>query len=176
MEALLLRRPAQADETAIWAYRQAFLDIGESTDGTAGLGENVTFADWFARLEDNSAPETVRPGLVPETTLVALRHSDGRLVGFIDIRHTLNDHLLQYGGHIGYSVHPMERRQGYATEMLRQALCFCRTKLGLKRVLVTCDKTNAPSRRTILANGGVLEDERDQDGELVQRYWIDLNP
>jgi len=49
-------------------------------------------------------------------------------------------------------------------------------KLGLSRVLVTCDEDNEASRRTILNNGGVfdrntwLEDEK----QTVSRYWIDL--
>ena len=50
---------------------------------------------------------------------------------------------------------------------------------GEKRVLVTCDKSNTASRRTILANGGVLENEvEDQPGlgesGILQRYWITL--
>lgn len=175
MDNLLLRLPTEADEAQIWAYREAVLKSDNGTvNGGGGLGESECFTDWLKQARGNRSPATVRPGLVPATTLLAMRESDGTLVGFIDIRHTLNDHLLNFGGHIGYSVHPAERRKGYAKKMLRQALEYCRTALKLDRVLVTCDKTNEPSRRTILANGGVLEDERDQDGELVQRYWIAL--
>ena len=47
-------------------------------------------------------------------------------------------------------------------------------ELGIDRALVTCDKNNPASAKTILRCGGVLEDERLENGELVQRYWITI--
>jgi predicted acetyltransferase len=89
----------------------------------------------------------------------------------IDIRHYLNDYLLRIGGNIGYSVRASERRKGYAKEMLRLALLKCR-KLDLEKVLITCFKHNIASAKTIIANGGILENEiTDEDG-ITQRYWI----
>ncbi len=35
-----------------------------------------------------------------------------------------------------------------------------------------CDKDNVASARTIIKNGGVLENEVLDDGIPVQRYWI----
>jgi len=92
------------------------------------------------------------------------------------VRHTLNEYLEKYGGHIGYSVRPSERGKGYAKWMLSQGLFFCRS-IGLPRVLIICRTENECSRRTILANGGVYENtviEPDRKLEL-QRYWIDLS-
>ncbi len=173
-EKLILRRPTEGDEAVVWAYRQEFETLDESADGTGELRTVSTFEEWYRRCGDNSRAETVRPGRVPATPLLALRTSDGRLVGMINIRHTLNDYLLNFGGHIGYSVRASERRKGYAEEMLRQGLAFCREELGLDRVLVTCDRDNEASRRTILSQGGVLEDERPEAGGVTQRYWIAL--
>lgn len=93
--------------------------------------------------------------------------------GSIDIRHRLNEYLLQFGGNIGYSVRPSQRRKGYATEMLALALEECR-KWGLNRALVTCDKTNIGSAKTIQKNGGVLENEVLEGDRITQRYWIAL--
>lgn len=175
MDKLILRLPTETDEAQIWAYREAVLKADNGTiNGGGGLQESDSFAVWLEQARGNRSPATVRLGLMPATTMIAVREADRAVVGFIDIRHTLNDHLLNHGGHIGYSVHPLERRKGYAKEMLRQALEFCRTELKLDRVLVTCDADNEPSRRTILANGGLLEDTRDQDGTPVQRYWVTL--
>lgn len=45
--------------------------------------------------------------------------------------------------------------------------------------MLTCDKMNEASRKTIITNGGVLENEVPDDvglGEsgIIQRYWIEL--
>jgi predicted acetyltransferase len=40
--------------------------------------------------------------------------------------------------------------------------------------LITCDKNNIGSAKTIIKNGGVLENEVMEDGEITQRYWIDI--
>ncbi len=172
MARLILRAPAEGDEALVWAYRQAFLDRGEHVNGSCGLGGCGSYAAWLKGAADRLRPETTPPHLVPATTLLALREEDGALVGFVNIRHCLNEHFLNFSGHIGYSVHPEERRKGYAGEMLGMALVFCREELGLDRALVTCDRGNEASRRTILSQGGVLEDERACDGMTIQRYWV----
>lgn len=63
------------------------------------------------------------------------------------------------------SIHPHERRKGYAKEYLRLALIEA-SKLGIDRVLLTCDETNIGSERTILANGGIYENtyQNSEDG------------
>ena len=49
-------------------------------------------------------------------------------------------------------------------------------KLGLKKVLITCDKSNVGSAKTIQKVGGVLEDEvvSSHKSEIVQRYWVEI--
>ena len=95
------------------------------------------------------------------------------MVGAINIRHYLNDHLLKYGGHIGDGIRPSERRKGYATKMIALGLAECK-KLGIDRVLLVCDKDNIGSKRSIIKNGGILENELLEDGKIVERYWIDV--
>ena len=109
-----------------------------------------------------------------------MRQRDGMVVAIVNCRPSpLTDFLLQYGGSIGYSVRPSQRRKGYARETLRLTLDKCR-EAGEARVLITCDKDNIPSARTILANGGVLENEVSDEPSLgrsnvIQRYRITLN-
>ena len=99
-----------------------------------------------------------------------LREGD-QILGFLAIRHRLNRYLLEFGGHIGYSVRPSARGRGIATAALEQALVEAR-ELGIERVLVTCDEDNAASRRVIEKAGGRVEDVR----ENRRRYWFGGQP
>ncbi len=70
-------------------------------------------------------------------------------------------------------IRPSERGKDYATAMISPALDECR-KLGIDRVLMTCDKDNIASARSIIKNGGVLENEIEDNGHIIQRYRIQL--
>lgn len=172
METIKLVAVSKTYQDAVMVYKQQFLATGDSMDGTAGLKYCDTFEQWQDRLIKNSNKETLEAGLVPATTLLAISEKDNRLIGMVDIRHSLSEHLRNYGGHIGYSVSREERRKGFATQILMLALKECQT-LNIQNVLVTCLKSNIGSARTIINNGGVLDNEiRQGDGKLVQRYWI----
>jgi predicted acetyltransferase len=116
---------------------------------------------------------TPRPGMVLES-LYWLVEGD-EFLGRVSIRHELTPTLLRFGGHIGYEVRPTQRCKGYGTACLRLALPEAR-RLGLRRVLVTCDTTNIGSRKIIEANGGQLQDVIQNDFRDVptMRWWIDL--
>lgn len=131
------------------------------------------YHDFDAYLADLDH-ETASNGWVPDSVFFLLDEDRDRLIGAVNIRHHLNDDLLFTGGHIGDGVRPTERRKGYATEMVRLALIECK-KLGIDRVLMTCDKANIASAKTIVRNGGVLENEVvNEEGKTEQRYWIAL--
>lgn len=110
---------------------------------------------------------------VPSTTFFCFDDDRKIFVGAVNIRHTLNGALLAAGGHIGDGVRPSERRKGYATAMIGLALKEC-GKLGIRRVLMCCDKSNIGSAKSIIRNGGVLENEISDGKRVVQRYWIEL--
>jgi predicted acetyltransferase len=110
-------------------------------------------------------PATVPAGKVPCTFFWVLE--DDEVVGFLAVRHTLNDFLRRQGGHIGYSVRPSARRRGHASAALRLGLDHA-AALGVHQVLLTVEPGNQASRRTIERAGGVLEDERADH----LRYWV----
>lgn len=169
MNRLKLILPTPEYKEKVLAYKREFIENKDSMDGTAGLGNAETFEEWYNAFYDNLNEKTVRDGLVPATTYMAVSSADGRLIGMIDIRHRLNDYLLNFGGHIGYSIRKSERQQGYATEMLTLALTEC-AKLNIKKVLITCDKNNIASAKTIINNNGILENEITERNEITQRY------
>ena len=57
--------------------------------------------------------------------------------------------------------------------MLSMALDVCKS-LGIEKCLITCDKTNIASARTIMKSGGILENEIIDGEEIISRYWISL--
>lgn len=170
---LHLRQPEASDREQVMAYREEFLAIDSRMDGTCALDQYGDFDTWLANVRAYSAPETTPAGKVPATQYLALDENE-HLVGMVNLRHCLNDYLLEFGGHIGYSVRPADRKNGYAIQMLKLALDEAKA-LGLDRVRIACDRYNIASAKTIQANGGVLDGERydPQDGTLTQRYWIE---
>ena len=110
--------------------------------------------------------------LAPDSTYFCLDTEENAFVGAVNIRHRLNERLLHAGGHIGDGIRPSRRGSGLGTEMIGLALEKCR-EMGIRRVLMCCDKDNPASARTIQKNGGRLENEVLDGEDVVQRYWID---
>ncbi len=175
MDCCVLRK-IDADMLAeIELLRQDYIDAGSDIYGAGPLLRMTSIEQWWDFIKKLEDPATVPDNWVVSEHFVYLRKSDNKIVGVIQFRHYFNSFLETYGGHIGYSVRPGERRKGYATGMLAECLHVCRD-FGLKQVLVTCDQNNEGSRRTILANGGVYENTVYYEPEdvFLQRYWIDL--
>ena len=123
------------------------------------------FEEYLEKLEVKDNKE----GLVPDSTYFCLDTERNIFVGAVNIRHYLNESLLLNGGHIGDGVRPSERRKGIATKMIALALEECK-KLGIKKVLMVCNKENIGSAKSIQNNGGILENEIElKDGQIDQR-------
>ena len=113
-------------------------------------------------------------GKVPASVFFLLDEERNILLGAVNIRHYLNESLLKYAGHIGDGIRPSERGKGYGTKLISLALEECK-KLGINKVLMVCNKENIASAKTIINNGGILENEiLSEKGTIEQRYWINL--
>ena len=172
MDDIILIKPVPGSASDVNEYRKEFAEANEAIHGSGGLDVSASYADWLRACVANEKEETVPVGRVPATQYLAVRRSDRKLVGMIQIRHALNDYLWWVGGHIGYSVRKSERRKGYATQMLSAALSECQ-RLGLRQVLITCEADNLGSAGVIRANGGVFERQIiGRDGRQMDRYWV----
>lgn len=203
MEQFRLVRPEKQHEQQAMEYLEEFYAGGSETHGIGGLERFKTDYDGWLRHLDKI--RHIEPGetFVPAETFFLMRTtltpidgrelvpdggyaaaadyyqaSDERIVGMINVRLGLNDNLWRYGGHIGYSIRPSERRKGYNKINLYLALEFCQLH-GLEVVLLDCDKDNLGSSRTMRALGGRLIREHwyDVKGQntLIQDYVIDVN-
>lgn len=169
---MILRELTLKDQTAF----EKMLDQWDGDIGFSmvyGLLAGMNFQIYLKILNETRDGINLGQGQVPSSNLFAFNGDE--IVGKVSVRHHLNKNLELVLGHIGYGVLPEYRQKGYASEMLKQALVYCRT-LGLDKVLITCDEANVPSAKVILKNGGVLENVYDpQDGTSKKmRFWIQL--
>ena len=168
---LLLRKLTISDESA---FEEAFTYIDDSAHRFArGRTAGQSFSKYLQFLNRQELGIGLPSCFVPASYLCGF--VEGKIVGRISIRHKLNDYLARLGGHIGYVTLPPFRREGYATEMLRQALPVAAC-LGLDRVLLTCDDDNIGSIKTIETCGGVFEGYCADSTSSVKkrRYWIPI--
>ena len=173
MDQLMLLKPGKDYAEGIFRYRNAFIMAGDSMDGTGSLYRMPDPEAWLDQVTDLSRPETTPEEWVTTSQYICVRPYDNRLVGMIQLRHSLNEYLQRYGGHVEFSVLPDERGKGYATWMLRNVLRYARD-YDIDRVLLAVEPRNAAGKRVIEKNGGEFLDKvLDPEYEIeLERYSI----
>ncbi len=161
-------------EAALWDFLGDFASAGEATIPAYFADPEWSHAVIVETFARQSRGEGLDDGWVPGTTLFLV--DEGRIFGVANLRHRLTDHLIRFGGHVGYSVRPSERCKGHATRMLELVKGYAKANLDIDRLLVTCGSENVASTRVIEKCGGVFEDESfyEPAGKRVRRYWIAL--
>ena len=160
-------------------YRKSFLkgleelEAKKETNSLNETGDPKTVFAYIRTTRNYSKGIGLPKGWVPHTTYWLT--DSGEYIGDLNIRHRLNPSLKKVGGHIGYRIRPSKRNQGYGKKILGLSLKKARN-MGLKKILMTCDKTNIASKRIIELNGGKLEKERSQGKGKPKKlfYWIRL--
>ena len=173
---LKLIKPTLEYKEQVLETVQEFFDNDSNIYGVSWLKRYLDDYEWrLDSLIKREYKETVDEGHVPWKQFLLIRESDDRLIWFISIRLELNDALLEHWWHIWYSIRPSERKRGYATVQLFSVLPIY-ADMWVDEVLLTCDKANIWSAKTIQKCWWILENEiiDSSDGELIQRYWIDV--
>lgn len=164
----VLRRLRAADAAQALAAHAEL--AAEGFEFLLGYDDGGDFPGYLARLAAEERGEGLAPGYAAHTFLVAV--AGGDIVGRVSLRHELTPMLAAIGGNVGYGVRPAFRRRGHATALLRGVLPAA-AGLGLERVLVTCDESNAGSVAVIERAGGIYEDRvLLLPGHAKLRYWI----
>ncbi|MGH7881698.1 MAG: GNAT family N-acetyltransferase [Candidatus Dormibacteraceae bacterium] len=139
-----------------------------STLDAAALKNPAVFDAYVqSAYSDRLADAVGREGYVPAVHLWFIEEEE--FLGRLSVRLKATEEVEFEHGHIGYNVRPSARRQGFATEMLKQALPVARW-YGLASVRITCDANNIASQRVIKSNGGRPETHR--DGMLAYRIYL----
>lgn len=173
MNTLQLIRPSKFLEREVVAFRQEYLDFKErNINGTAGLIRYEQYEQWLHMIL-SLEKESVSKQNVHATTYFSLIPQTNRIVGSIQIRHTLSPELEIHGGHIGYSIRPTERGKGFGKQQLMLALEVAKS-MNLPKVFLTCYKSNVRSSKTIESCGGILANETVYQEQIQFNYWIPL--
>ena len=164
------------------AYLASFTEAFDEYEGYPRVAGNPFSdphaCDILAKFQRNRNGTDLPKGYVPSTSFWLVDDESQRFIGEINIRHSLTERLLRYGGHIGYAVRLGEWNKGYGTRMLELALPHAKAS-GITRCLITCDDDNPGSARVMEKNGFILAakvpNEIDGRAIITRRYWKELD-
>ena len=170
MKRIHLEQISLKHKDEIYKIKEEYDKNKEDYNGAFFIKEFDDYDKLIKNLDNYAKGIMDNPNYVPYTCYVAITN-EGQIVGLGSLRHELNDYLKQFGGHIGYSVVPSERKKGYGTRILKLLLKEAKIK-NITDILVTCSEDNIGSTKVIENNKGVLENKIEHDGKITCRYSI----
>ena len=162
MDTLHLKKMDIDDKEQVLDYIQELVMAGSNRDGlwyedSESFEVMLENLDRHAQIPFTNYEQTDTPCI----QYLLMRDIDNKMVGAVSIRPYLTKRLDEtYGGNIGYSIRPSERRKGYATMGLKLAIDVCKAINPKDSIMVCCYKDNIGSRKTIIKNGGRLVEEK----------------
>lgn len=146
-----LRKPKKEDQNKLMDYILEHYINGEMNISASNSMPTMPYEDWLKKLKQDEKGNNKEWG-TSETSILLV---DEKVVGMLNIRNTLPQDKRDKYGDIGYGVRPTERKKGYATHILKEALKKCKRK-GMQEVILGCYEDNEGSKKTILNNNGVF--------------------
>lgn len=180
MEKFYLEIPSIQRKDDIIDYINEFVVYDSDLNGMGSLDkilDGLTFEEALTRCLNMQNEEYARSMHRAQTkTFLLIRENDNRLIGTISVRWNLPKEMVPFGGNIGYGIRPTERRKGYNKINLYLGLFEAR-KVGLSKIILSCDVDNLGSSKTMVALGGKLEKtEVDPgDGILTSVYSFNVS-
>ncbi|MBU2542930.1 GNAT family N-acetyltransferase [Patescibacteria group bacterium] len=156
-----------------WKEGLVEFDDTELWDGFWNVLEKPTnLKDYIKKTKDYSKGKNLPEHWVTSNTYWLVDKE--KFIGHVNVRHKLSEQLKKAGGHIGYAIRPSMRKQGYGLKILQLALLEAK-KIGLNKVLITCEDSNQISQKIIEKNNGQLENIFKVNGKMIRHYWIKLS-
>ncbi len=150
------------------AIDRDFMENGERP--YFGLTTFMSYAEYMAVLAENRAGKNLPEGWSPYE-LNALINEDGDILCLGQLRFGDDCGNTTWAGHIGYTVPPSLRGNGYAKEYLNKSLERA-WSLRFGRVLLTCDYDNIASRKVIERCGGLYAGKFESGQYKKLQYWF----
>ena len=150
---MILVKPKIAHYRAVMEADRDFESVDE--EPYCGAGGRVGYMGWLLLLDRQSKKECMDYGSNPNEIYFLMDDEEKKIYGFGQLRPYDTVDVLTWAGHIGYSVAPSERGQGFAQELLRRLLDMGFAR-GRQEILLTCDVDNDASRHVIEKAGGVF--------------------
>ncbi len=180
MEKFYLEEPGIEGKKQIFEYIEEHIKYDSELHGTENLEDyikDLTYEKWLENIE-NMKDENYSSlkNLVPSRTYFLIRKGDNKVVGNVNIRTKLNEEIIKFGGSVGYTIRPTERKKGYAKIQLYLILMKAK-EFNIDKVAIHCDINNQASNSTIKALGGIFERQDYNEGHNIRYnvYWIDVN-
>ena len=115
MEKFYLELPTIERKEEALEYINEFYEYGSEIHGTGfrySIKKGNLYEEWLNNnLKIHDEKYAIEKGLVSSYTYFFIRENDNRIVGMVDLRLGLNEYLRNFGGHIGYSIRPTERKK-----------------------------------------------------------------
>lgn len=163
MSNLYLKYPSLEDEEKWYDY------LGIDAEKTEGYKPDYTC--WLEQKNNDHNGIGLEIGEYPSTVYFFM--DEDKIVGSVSIRHGVSDSSL-IGGHISFGIKSTERRKGYGTMMLHQALEKCE-ELDLEEVLLSCSTDDIGSSKVIENNSGVLKEIKQAPDDICDFKLYSIN-